>query len=68
MAVDTRTKRYSIMDLGSHSLVLPDPTGTYDAKERLLSLDLYSGILVPDEGGGPPPPDTSFYWFFYGDE
>lgn len=49
MAIDTAAKRASILNLSTGDL-LPAPSGTVTAGERLTFLDLYSGIAAD-----PPP-------------
>lgn len=48
MAVDSRTKRLSMLNFSIGAL-LPDPSGTIDVGGRLTLLDLYRGI-VPSAG------------------
>lgn len=45
MAIDTRTKRLSMLNFSIGAL-LPDPSGTIDAGDRLTLLDLYRGIAA----------------------
>ena len=42
MAVDTKTKRLSMMNFGSHAETLPEPSSGFDAADRSHLLDLYA--------------------------
>lgn len=46
MAVDTKAKRFSMLNFGGESLVLIDPDGTVGVPDRLHFLNLYSGIAA----------------------
>ena len=46
MAVDSRSKRLSMLNFSSEHLLLPDPSGTIGAGPRATLLDLYSGIAA----------------------
>lgn len=46
MAVDTASKRYSMMRLGQAVGLLPIPDGTLAAADRAHLLGLYSGIAL----------------------
>lgn len=47
MAVDTKAKRFSMLNFGSISTdLLPAPDGTIDQADRQHLLDLYGGILA----------------------
>jgi len=41
VAIDTKTKRLSMMNFGSHAATLPEPSGGFDASDRSHLLDLY---------------------------
>lgn len=46
MAIDTKTKRFSILNMGTPSTdLLPEPSGGFDAADRAHLLDLFSGAL-----------------------
>ena len=44
MAIDSKAKRFSMMNFGKRFIVLPPPTGTVDAAARATLLGMYSGI------------------------
>lgn len=46
MAVDTRQKRFSMMNFGEGDQVLFEADGTVDADDRAHLLGLYSGISL----------------------
>ena len=46
MAVDTAQKRFSMMGVGYHPILVNIPQGAVQASERALLLDLYSGIAL----------------------
>lgn len=48
MAVDTATKRFSILGLFNPALKHVIPSGTIDAGQRSTFLDLYSGITLTE--------------------
>lgn len=65
MAIDSKSKRFSMLNFGSISTdLLPNPDGTIDQGDRQHLLDLYSGVLAGvaladvivalqiDDGGG----------------
>ncbi len=54
MAVDTRQKRFSMMNfgVGQHFMTLPEADGAIDADDRAHFLTLYSGITLAAPGGG----------------
>ncbi len=52
MAVDTVSKRYSMLHLGEGIHILPHPDGTLHARDRLNLITLYSGIADAEGGGG----------------
>jgi hypothetical protein len=60
MAVDTKDKRFSMLNLDGPDLLLPDPNGSFNQGNRQQLLDKYSGILwagfVPPTG--QPVPGT----------
>lgn len=45
MAVDTKAKRFQMLNFGAGDL-LPDPDGTISQADRQHLLDLYGGILA----------------------
>lgn len=45
MAIDSVSKRFSIMDFGGASWAIPIPDGTFDQGDRQHFLQSYSGIL-----------------------
>ena len=52
MAVDTREKRFSMMNYdGIHSTSLFEADGTVDQDDRQHLLDMYSGILFDNPAG-----------------
>lgn len=55
MAVDTKTKRLSMINFGTVSTdTLPEPDASIDEGDRLHLLDLFSGDAdAPVVGGGP---------------
>lgn len=54
MAIDTATKRFSILNFGGNPFVLfPIPDGTFSSGDNLHLLDLYGGIA--SEIFVPPP-------------
>lgn len=59
MAVDTVSKRYSMLHLGEGTHILPHPDGTLQARDRLNLLNLYSGITDAEGGGGGAVPSNS---------
>lgn len=46
MAIDTATKRFSMMQFGHVLDVMPVPDGTIAAGDRAMFLKLYSGIAL----------------------
>lgn len=48
MAIDTKAKRFSMMNMGhpGATIILPAPDGTIDAGDRAHLLGLYSGITL----------------------
>lgn len=46
MAVDTREKRFSMMNFGGPDVAMFEADGTVDADDRAHLLDLYSGIAL----------------------
>lgn len=52
MAIDTVTKRFSMVNLGGDNQVLPVPDASLTVKDRLLLVSLYSGIGDAESGGG----------------
>lgn len=52
MTIDTKNKRFSILNLGdgSHIYLTPDPDGSFNLGDQQHFLDCYSGIPF-----GPPP-------------
>lgn len=48
MAVDTATKRFSILGIFNPALKHVIPSGTIDSSQRSTFLDLYSGISLSD--------------------
>jgi len=46
MAVDTKPKRFSMLNFGGESLLMIDPSGSVATQDRLHFLDLYSGIAA----------------------
>ena len=55
MAVDTRQKRFSMINMGSISTdLLPQADGTIDADDRRMFLDLYSGLAAATSVSGIP--------------
>ena len=54
MAVDTDTKRYSMINFGTGDQLGPVPVNGSTVGDRLQGLDLYSGF-----GADPPPVITS---------
>ncbi len=52
MAIDTATKRFSMMHASGGFCALPVPSGTVGAGPRFLILNLYSGIADDESGGG----------------
>lgn len=48
MAVDTASKRYSAMQWGSRTLVLPEPDNEISRGDRLHLMGLYGGIEAAD--------------------
>lgn len=55
MAVDTREKRFSMLNFwdGTHILVTQEPDGNVDETDRATLLDLYSGIALAGAVGQP---------------
>ncbi len=55
MAIDTKSKRFSMMNMGSPAVVqpMPDPDGTIDQGDRQHFLGLYSGIFAGLGGVSP---------------
>ena len=55
MAIDTKTKRLSMINFGTMSTdTLPEPDATIDESDRLHLLDLFSGDAdAPPVVGGP---------------
>lgn len=55
MAVDTKAKRFSMLNFGSISTdLLPDPDGTIGQADRQHLLDLYGGILAAAPAAATP--------------
>ena len=53
MAVDTKTKRLSMINFGTVTTdTLPEPDGTIDESDRLHLLDLFSGDADAPTGVG----------------
>lgn len=62
MAVNTVTRRMSISQIGGESLdFLPKPDNGVQAKDRMLLLNLYSGIEDSESGAG----GSNFWWHVY---
>lgn len=58
MAVDTKDKRFSMLNLGrGSSRLLMDPDGTVDDPDKQHLVGLYSGIAF-DDGLPDPPSET----------
>lgn len=53
MAIDTAEKRFSMIGFGQPVLKLMTPTGSVDAAQRYVAIDLYSGISL-DTPVAPP--------------
>jgi len=62
MAVDTKSKRLSVLNLSSgvSLLVLPDPDATIDGGDQQHLLDCYSGIAFGAAVAPPLDPDDLF--------
>lgn len=58
MAIDSVSKRFSIVNLGGDLMVLPKPDGTVGVKDRLNLISLYSGLGDTESGGGGAGPLT----------
>lgn len=56
MAVDTREKRFSMLNFGdgSHIHATFEADGTVNADDRAHLLDLYSGLSLTGEVAAPP--------------
>lgn len=55
MAINTRLKRFSMINLGSPMRgILPPPDGTVDPEDRSVFLGLYSGIPIQLDEYSPP--------------
>lgn len=56
MAVDTRNKRFALMGLAMHTLmVMPNPDTTFNEEaDRIQLLRLYAGLLPSGSPGGGP--------------
>lgn len=46
MAVDTKAKRFSMLNFGEGDILLPDSDGSFSQGDRQHLLGLYSGILA----------------------
>jgi hypothetical protein len=46
MAIDSKAKRFSMLNFGEACALLPDPDGSFDQADRQHWLGLYSGILA----------------------
>ncbi len=55
MAIDTRERRFSMLNFsdGTHILVTQEVDSTVDASDRATLLDLYNGIALAGIGGHP---------------
>lgn len=62
MAIDTRQKRFSMMNFGEGDQVLFEADGSVDADDRAHLLGFYSGIalsgIVPDDPTLGPGDDS----------
>lgn len=52
MAVDTRFKRFSMMEFGGVDIVLPEADGGIDADDRAQLITLYGGIALGSPSAG----------------
>lgn len=55
--MNTKTKRFSMTQLGEGDHLLPVPDATIHKRDRLLLLGLYSGILDVEASG------NIFWWY-----
>jgi hypothetical protein len=60
MAVDTATRRYSMINFGMGDDIFPVPVDGSTVGDRLHSLSLYSGI----EGAAPSGNEYSYYYHY----
>ena len=55
MAVDSKAKRFSMLNFAKGYVLLPDPDGTLGASDRMHRLGCYAGIVasvpVPTQAG-----------------
>lgn len=58
MAIDSRHKRFNIMEFGGIDIVLPEADGAIDADDRAQLLGLYGGnaLASPTLGAQQIPP------------
>lgn len=55
MAIDTKLKRFSVINLGMPTRgIVPPPDGSVDPEDRQVYAGLYSGIAFQNEGYSPP--------------
>lgn len=46
MAIDTRAKRFSMLNFSEGDCLLPDADGSFDSADRAFLLGLYAGISL----------------------